>query len=46
MTLYSKSLDRFMKSILPYFDLEEKDAYINAAMQAETIRRKIVCIDL
>ena len=34
MTLYSKSLDWFIKSILPYFDLEEKDAYINAAMQA------------
>ena len=34
MGLYSKSLDWFKKSILPYLELEEKDAYINAAMQA------------
>jgi hypothetical protein len=34
MGLYSKSLDWFKKSILPYLDLEEKDAYIDAAMQA------------
>ena len=34
MGLYSKSLDWFKKSSLPYLELEEKDAYINAAMQA------------
>ena len=34
MGLYSKSLDWFKKSILPYLELEEKDAYIDAAMQA------------
>ena len=34
MSLYSKSLDCFKKSILPYLELEEKDAYIDAAMQA------------
>ncbi len=34
MGLYSKSLDWFKKSIVPYLDLEEKDAYIDAAMQA------------
>ena len=34
MGLYSKSLNWFKKSILPYLELEEKDAYIAAAMQA------------
>ena len=34
MGLYSKSLDWFKKSILPYLELEEKDAYIDVAMQA------------
>jgi len=34
MGLYSKSLDWFKKSILPYLELEEKGSYINAAMQA------------
>ena len=34
MGLYSKSLDWFSESILPYLELEEKDAYVDAAMQA------------
>lgn len=34
MELYSDSLDWFTRSILPYLELEEKDEYIDAAMQA------------
>ena len=34
MGLYSKSLDWFKKSIRPYLGLEERDAYVDAAMQA------------
>lgn len=34
MGLYSKSLDWFKKSILPCLELEEKESYTNAAMQA------------
>ena len=34
MGLYSKSLDWFERSIIPYLELDEKDAYIDAVMQA------------
>lgn len=34
MGLYSQSLDWFQESILPYLEMEERDVYIDAAMQA------------